>query len=163
MQTSISLKWKPNLLHVHQDGFTCMLDSCSCSKRKSKCCNCCHEDWQTIDKEKAKAVLVGILDSKKVCFPWILPTILNFSSTCCKMMLSCADRSVTFVNPLPNDCRTLGNHFATVHGLVGDTALIDYRLIPDQSQIGHRYTAKIPTLFVVKPIAAPSETDLRLT
>ena len=24
MQTSISLKWKPNLPHVHQEGFTCM-------------------------------------------------------------------------------------------------------------------------------------------
>ena len=24
MQTSISLKWKPNPLHVHQEGFTCM-------------------------------------------------------------------------------------------------------------------------------------------
>ena len=26
MQTSISLKWKPNLPHVHQEGFTCMLN-----------------------------------------------------------------------------------------------------------------------------------------
>ena len=25
MQTSISLKWKPNLPHVHQEGFTCMI------------------------------------------------------------------------------------------------------------------------------------------
>ena len=24
MQTSVSLKWKPNLPHVHQEGFTCM-------------------------------------------------------------------------------------------------------------------------------------------
>ena len=24
MQTSISLKWKPNLPHVHQERFTCM-------------------------------------------------------------------------------------------------------------------------------------------
>ena len=54
-----------------------------------------------IDKEKAKAV------------PWIarslflelLHTILTVdvtsSSTCCEMTLSCADRSVTFVNPSP--------------------------------------------------------------
>ena len=45
----------------------------------------------------------------------------------------------------------------------GDQAPIDRRLIADQSQIGRCYTAKIPALFVVKPIAAPSEIDLRLT
>ena len=38
-------------------------------KSKSKCCNCCHDDVQTIDKEKAKAVLVETLDSKKASFP----------------------------------------------------------------------------------------------
>ena len=27
MQTSVSLKWKPNLPHVHQEGFTCMLQN----------------------------------------------------------------------------------------------------------------------------------------
>ena len=89
------------------------------AKSKSKCCNCCHDGVQTIDKEKAKAVLVDTLDSK--------------------------------------------NHFATYRRLVGDKAPIDHRLIADQSQIGRRYIAKIPALFVVKPIAAPSETDLRLT
>ena len=79
------------------------------------------------------------------------------------MTLSCTDRSVTFVNPSPNDWRTLGNHFATDRRLVGDKAPIDHRLIADQSQIGRRYIAKIPALFVVKTIAAPTETDLRLT
>ena len=68
-----------------------------------------------------------------------------------------------FVNPLPNDWRMLGNHFATDRRLVGDKAPINHRLIADQSQIGRRYIAKIPAIFMVKPIAALSETDLRLT
>ena len=38
------------------------------AKSKSKCCNCCHDSVQTIDKEKAKAVLVETLDNKKVSF-----------------------------------------------------------------------------------------------
>ena len=28
MQTSISLKWKPNLPHVQQEGFTCIFYAC---------------------------------------------------------------------------------------------------------------------------------------
>ena len=80
------------------------------------------------------------------------------SSTCCEMKLSCADRSVALVNPSPNDWRTLGNHFAIDRRLVGYKVPIDHRLIADQSQIGRRYIAKIPALFAVKPIAAPSET-----
>ena len=103
------------------------------AESKSKCSNCCHDGVQTIDKEKAKAVLVETLDSKKVSFP---RTILTSSSTCCKMTLSCVDRSVTFVNPSPNDWRTLGNHFATDSRLVGGKAPINHRLITDQSQIG---------------------------
>ena len=79
------------------------------------------------------------------------------------MMLSCADRSVTFVNQSLNDWHTGGNHFATDFRLVGDKAPIDHRLIADQSQIDHRYIAKIPAPFVVKPIATLSETDLQLT
>ena len=79
------------------------------------------------------------------------------------MTLSCADTSVTFVKPSRNDWRTLGNHFATDRRLVGDKAPIDHRLIADQSQVGRRYIEKIPAFFVVKPIAAVSETDLRLT
>ena len=78
------------------------------------------------------------------------------------MTLSCADRSVTFVNPSPNDWRTLRNHFAIDRRLI-DKALIDHRLIADQSQICRRYIAKILALFMMKPIAAASETDLRLT
>ena len=112
---------------------------------------------------KAKAVLVETLDGRRSLFLELLRTILTSPSTCCEMTLSCTDRSVTFVNPSPNDWRTLGNHFATARRLVGNKAPIDHRLIADQSQIGRRYIAKIPALFVVKPIAAPSETDLRLT
>ena len=105
--------------------------------------------------------------AKRSLFLELLRTILTVdltsSSTCCEMTLSCADRSMTFVNPSPIDWRTLGNLFATDCRLVGDKAPIDHRLIADQSQIGRHYIAKIPALFVVKPIAAPSETDLRLT
>ena len=60
------------------------------------------------------------------------------------MTLSCADRSVTFVNLSPNDWRTLGNLSATDSRLVGDKAPIDNHLIADQSQIGRRYIAYIP-------------------
>ena len=67
------------------------------AKSKSKCCNCCHDGVQTIDKDKAKALLV-----ETFCVPF-LTIDLNSSSTCCEMTLSCADRSVRFVNPSPND------------------------------------------------------------
>ena len=43
------------------------------------------------------------------------------------------------------------------------TSPIDHRLIADQSQIGRRYIAKISARFVVKLIAAPTKTDLRVT
>ena len=79
------------------------------------------------------------------------------------MTLSCTDGLVTFLNLSPYDWRTLGYHFATDHRLVGDKAPINHRLIADQSQTGRLYIAKIPALFVVKPMAIPSETDLRLT
>ena len=38
MQTSISLKWKPNLPHVHQEGFTCMQKS----RESVNCHDSCH-------------------------------------------------------------------------------------------------------------------------
>ena len=37
------------------------------AKSESKCCNCCHDSVQTIDKEKANAV--EALDSKQAPFP----------------------------------------------------------------------------------------------
>ena len=101
--------------------------------------------------------------ARRYLFLTFLTVDLNSSSACCEMTLSCADRSVTFVNTSPNDWRTLGNDFATDRRLVGDKAPIDHRLIADQSQIGRRYIAKILALLMVKPIAAPFETDLRLT
>ena len=86
---------------------------------KSKCCNCCHNGVQAIDKEKVKAVLVGTF-----CVPF-LTFDLNYSSTCCELTQSCPDRSVTFVNTSPNDWHMFGNQFAT-----------DRWLMADQSQIG---------------------------
>ena len=77
------------------------------AKSKSKCCNGCHDGVQTIDKEKAKAVL-----TETFCIPF-LTVDLNSSSTCCEMALSFADRSVMFVNPSLNDWCMLRNHFAT--------------------------------------------------
>ena len=56
----------------------------------------------------------------------------------------------------------IGARLETTLQLIADKAPIDHRLIADQLQIGRRNTAKIPALFVVKWIATPSETDLRL-
>ena len=57
------------------------------------------------------------------------------------MTLSCADWSVTFVNPSPNDWRMLGNHFATNCRLVNDKVPIHHHLIANQPQIGHCHIA----------------------